>query len=92
VTARVDETAIRDIRPGQRVDITVDAYPRDMLAGYVWQVRNATSAEFSPSPEDNATGVFDKVAQVIPVKIAVPDRGDSTLVPGMNVTVKIHKD
>lgn len=31
------------------------------------------------------------VTQVIPVKIAIPERENLTLVPGMNVTVKIHK-
>jgi hypothetical protein len=35
VTARIDDTAIRDVHLGQQVDITVDAYPDITLTGYV---------------------------------------------------------
>jgi len=34
---------------------------------------------------------FDRDAQVIPVRIAVPVRQGLNLTPGTNVTVKIHK-
>ncbi len=47
---------------------------------------------FSAFPQSNTTGNFQKVTQVIPVKIAISDTHNLSLVPGMNATVKIHKD
>jgi multidrug resistance efflux pump len=43
------------------------------------------------SPESNSSGNFQKVTQVIPVKIALTNTNGLSLVPGMNVTVHIHK-
>jgi multidrug resistance efflux pump len=42
-------------------------------------------------PQSNSSGNFQKVTQVIPVKIALEDAEGLNLVPGMNVTVHIHK-
>jgi hypothetical protein len=46
---------------------------------------------FSLLPESNTSGNFQKVKQVIPVEISLDNPGHLALVPGMNVTVKIHK-
>ena len=51
---------------------------------------------FSLFPQSNTqgTGNFQKVTQVIPVKIGFEDinaLNNLDLVPGMNVTVQIHK-
>jgi len=46
---------------------------------------------FSLFGQSNTTGNFQKVTQVIPVKIAIDDRSGLDLVPGMNVTAKIHR-
>ncbi len=91
VTARVDETDIDDVRPGQTVDIEVDAFPDADLTGTVREVQGGAAGEFSPFPRSNTAGNYQKVTQVIPVKIAVDDTQGLGLVPGMNVTVKIHK-
>jgi len=91
VTARVDETDIDDVRPGQMVDIEVDAFSDADLTGTVREVQGGAAGEFSPSSESNASGNYQKVTQVIPVKIALDDTQGLALVPGMNVTVKIHK-
>jgi ABC transporter DrrB family efflux protein len=92
VTARLDETTIRDVRLGQRVDIAVDAYPGITFTGYVWEIQDGAAELFSRSPRDNTTGSFQKLTQWIPVKIAIAGQRDFALVPGMNVTVKIHKN
>lgn len=92
VTARVDDTAIGDVHPGQQVDITVDAYPGITLTGYVREIQGSSAGMFSPVPQDNATGNFQKLTQVIPVKITILRAKNLTLVPGMNVVVKIHKN
>jgi ABC transporter DrrB family efflux protein len=92
VTARVDDTAIGDVRLGRQVDITVDAYPGITFTGYVREIQGSSAGVFAPFPQDNTTGHFQKLTQVIPVKITIADPKNLTLVPGMNVTVKIHKN
>ncbi|MGH3900294.1 MAG: ABC transporter permease [Pseudonocardiaceae bacterium] len=92
VTARVEETAIGDVRLGRRVDIAVDAYPDITLTGYVWEIQGGTAGLFSQFRQDNTTGNFQEITQVIPVRIAITERKNLTLLPGMNVTVKIHKN
>jgi multidrug resistance efflux pump len=90
VTARVDETAIGDIRPGQTADVIVDAYSAP-LTGTVQQVESAAASVFSLLPQSNSTGNFQKVTQEIPVKILLTDTRGLHLVPGMSCTVKIHR-
>jgi multidrug resistance efflux pump len=91
VTARVDETDVDDVRPGQTVDIEVDAFPDADLTGTVREVQGGAAGEFSPFPRSNTAGNYQKVTQVIPVKIALDDTQNLALAPGMSVTVKIHK-
>lgn len=91
VTARVDETDIDDVRPGQTVDIEVDAFSDAELTGTVREIQAGAAGEFSPFPRSNTAGNYQKVTQVIPVKIALDESQGLGLVPGMNVTVKIHK-
>lgn len=92
VTARVEETEIDDVRVGQLVDITVDAYDDTRITGRVVEVQGAAAGVFSLFPQSNSSGNFQKVTQVIPVKIALSSTGGLALSPGMNVTAKIHRD
>jgi multidrug resistance efflux pump len=92
VTARVDETDIRSVHPGQLVDIDVDAYPNTPLTGRVVEVQDGAAGVFSLFPQSNSGGNFQKVTQVIPVKIALTSLPSVDVVPGMNVTVHIHKN
>lgn len=91
VTANIDETKIDEISVGQEVDIYVDAFPNDTLKGKVQQIGLATAGTFSLLPSSNTTGNFTKVAQVVPVKVTIDDNKGLGIVPGMNVTVRIHK-
>ena len=91
VTARVDETDINDVHPGQHVDISVDAFPDAVLTGSVREVQGGAAGVFSIFPQANTSGNFQKVTQVIPVEISIDDPGDLALVPGMNATVKIRR-
>lgn len=50
VTARVDDTAIGDVRLGQEVNITVDAYPHITLTGWVREIQGRSAGMFSPGP------------------------------------------
>lgn len=91
VTARVDETDIDAIRIGQRVEFTVDAFPDNEFTGFVREIQGGAAGVFSLFPQSNSSGTFQKVTQVIPVKISIDDLQGLNLVPGMNVTVKIDK-
>ncbi|HET9117740.1 MAG TPA: efflux RND transporter periplasmic adaptor subunit [Pseudonocardiaceae bacterium] len=92
VTARVDETDVKAVHPGQVVDVSVDAYPHTPLTGRVREIQGGAAAVFSLFPQSNSGGNFQKVTQVIPVKIGLDNVQNLDLVPGMNVTVHIHKN
>ena len=91
VNANFKESQLTDIRPGQPVELSVDALGGQKLTGRVEQIAPATGSEFSVIRPDNATGNFTKVAQRIPVRIAIdPDQPlASRLSPGMSVVAKI---
>ena len=87
ITANFKETQLAGIRPGQRVEVAVDALGGQRFGGHVDSVSAATGARFSLLPPENATGNYVKVVQRVPVKIAL-DRGqdaDHRLRPGMSV-------
>ncbi|HZS20558.1 MAG TPA: HlyD family efflux transporter periplasmic adaptor subunit [Pseudonocardiaceae bacterium] len=90
-TARVDETDVADVHLGALVDMDVDAYSGIPVTGIVTEIQDSAAAEFSLFPESNSSGNFQKVTQVIPVRIAFTNTGGVPLAPGMNITVRIHK-
>ena len=59
------------MRPGQPVEISVDAYGGKTYRGHVDSIAAATGARFSLLPPENATGNYVKVVQRIPVKIVL---------------------
>lgn len=91
ITANFKETQLRNMRPGQPVDINVDAYGHT-LKGHVDSIGGATGGRFSLLPADNATGNYVKVVQRIPVKIVLEKGEDSQhlLRPGMSVVPTVH--
>ncbi|MCP8969268.1 HlyD family secretion protein [Ectobacillus ponti] len=91
VTANVKETDIDDVKKGQDVDVYVDAYPNTTLKGKVEQVGMTTANTFSLLPSGSATANYTKVTQVVPVKITLDHTKSVNIVPGMNVSVRIHK-
>jgi membrane fusion protein (multidrug efflux system) len=87
VVANFKETQLTRMRPGQHVEIRVDAYPSLRLEGVVDSIQSGTGSRFSLLPAENATGNFVKVVQRLPVKIAfvnVP-KNAPLLAPGMSV-------
>jgi multidrug resistance efflux pump len=89
VSANISETELHRIEPGQVVEISVDSLGGLKLKGKVIGISAATAATFSLLPQNNTTGNFIKVVQVVPVKISVEDQGGHVLVPGTSVEVKI---
>ncbi|HXD76343.1 MAG TPA: HlyD family secretion protein [Puia sp.] len=92
VTANFKETQMEPLRIGQKVDISVDAYPDSTFHGQIESVSGATGAKFSLLPPDNATGNFVKVVQRVPVRVKL--EGDPAslrlLRPGMSVDVVVY--
>jgi membrane fusion protein (multidrug efflux system) len=79
------------IRPGEEVDITVDAYPGRTLRGRVDSVSAGTGARFALLPPDNASGNFVKVVERVPVRIAwVEPPADLPLRAGLSAYVTVH--
>lgn len=74
VTANFKEGQLTRMRPGQRVDFEVDAYPSLKLRGHVDSIQLGSGSRFSAFPAENATGNFVKIVQRVPVKLVI-DRG-----------------
>ena len=86
IVANYKETQLRDMRPGQPVEFTIDAYPGRKLTGRVESVQPGSGTAFSLLPAENATGNFVKVVQRVPVKIVVDNwPADVAIGPGMSV-------
>lgn len=86
MTANFRETQVRHMRPGQPVEVHVDALGRD-FRGRVESFAGATGSRYSLLPPENATGNYVKVVQRLPVRVALdPDQpGLDRLRPGMSV-------
>lgn len=76
ITANYKEGQLTHIRPGQKVEFTVDAYPGKKFTGRVDSIMAGTGAAFSLLPPENATGNYVKVVQRIPVKIVIDSNSD----------------
>ena len=98
VTAYLEETKLASINLGDKVEISVDAYPDQNFAGKVYQIGSNTASQFSLIPPSNASGNFTKVTQRVPIKISIEPvnetgqsdpSDDINLLPGMSVEIKI---
>jgi membrane fusion protein (multidrug efflux system) len=92
VTANFKETQLNYMRPGQPVDISIDAYPDRTFKGRVDSIQSGSGTAFSLLPAENATGNYVKIVQRVPVKIVFDTPPDVQLGPGMSVvpTVKVR--
>src|ERR1700691_618807 len=90
VTANFKETQLAHMRPGQLVEIKVDAYGRKWQA-HVTNMGAGAGSVFSLLPPENATGNYVKVVQRVPVRIdfnrsAGPNfNAEGLLKPGLSV-------
>ncbi|HEY0329125.1 MAG TPA: HlyD family secretion protein [Rhodopseudomonas sp.] len=86
IVANYKETQLADMRPGQPVEIGIDAYPSRKLRGHVASVQPGSGTAFSLLPAENATGNYVKVVQRVPVKIVVDEwPADLPVGPGLSV-------
>jgi membrane fusion protein (multidrug efflux system) len=89
ISANFKETQLSDMRDGQPVEISIDAYP-GKIEGKIASIGAATGSEFSLIPAQNATGNWVKVVQRVPVRIEFDDGSDLSLLrTGMSATVAV---
>src|SRR5271156_1113134 len=95
VTANFKETQLAHMRPGQPVEIKVDAYGRTWKA-HVTNMGAGAGSVFSLIPPENATGNYVKVVQRVPVRLdfdrsAGPDfNPEGLLKPGLSVEPEVR--
>jgi len=90
ILANFKETQLDKMKPGQRADIKVDAYPGKKFEGKVESLSGGTGSSFSLLPADNASGNFVKVVQRVPVRIAWTRAPEMPMRAGLSVDVTIH--
>ncbi len=91
VDANFKETQLRNLRPGQSVDVILDADPDHPIVGTVESIAPAAGQVFSLLPPENATGNFTKIVQRVPVRVRVPASvlESGRLRPGLSAEVTI---
>jgi membrane fusion protein (multidrug efflux system) len=91
INASPKETELTYVRPGQKVDISVDAYPGVTWKGTVASISPASGSSFSLLPAQNTTGNWVKVVQRIPMIINIDDTaGKPPLRVGMSVVADVY--
>jgi len=88
VTANFKESQLARMRPGQHVDIRVDAYPDLRLEGHVDSIQLGSGSKFTAFPPENATGNFVKIVQRVPVKIVIDSGLDPRLPLPLGISVE----
>jgi membrane fusion protein (multidrug efflux system) len=91
VTANFKETQLTYMRPGQPVEIRIDAFPKKRFTGHVDSIQRGSGAAFSLLPPENATGNYVKIVQRVPVKIVFDEPPDPSypIGPGMSVVPEV---
>lgn len=94
VVANFKETQIGRMHVGEKVNVEVDAFPNVLFSGEIESLSGATGSRFSLLPPDNSTGNFVKIAQRIPVRIKLVDKGNDfgLLSAGMSASVKVNRN
>ena len=88
VTANFKETQLTRMRPGQEVEIKVDAFPGSRIKGRVSSIMAGTGSVFSLFPPENASGNFVKVVQRVPVKITLDE--DQPELPALRLGMSVE--
>jgi len=92
VEANFKEKDVGRMRPGQKVQVQVDAYGGEKFAAHVQSIGAGTGSQFSLLPAQNANGNWVKVTQRVPVRIAFDGRPDKPMIAGLSVTAKVIFD
>ena len=89
VVANFKEDQLRDMKPGAKAVIEVDAFSGERLAAHVESLAGGTGSRFALLPPDNASGNFVKVVQRLPVLLRFDTMPSAPLRPGMSAVVRV---
>lgn len=89
VVANFKEDQLRDMKPGAKAVIEVDAFSGEKLAAHVESLAGGTGSRFALLPPDNASGNFVKVVQRLPVLLRFDAQPAVSLRPGMSAVVRV---
>ncbi len=93
IEANFKENQVGKMKPGQDVQIKIDAYPHKKFKGKIESIQKASGAKSSLFPPENAVGSFVKIVQRIPVKIIFTEEinpEEYNIVAGMSVEPKVR--
>lgn len=88
VSANIQETAVANVKAGQKVSVEVDE--GGSLTGKVADVREATASSFALIQSENPSGNFTKLVQRIPVKVVLDPHPGRVLRAGQSVEIRIR--
>lgn len=92
VSANFKEVQLKDVKPGQKVELTSDLYGEHVVFhGVVDGFNGGTGAAFALIPAQNATGNWIKVVQRLPVRVRLDPAELEThpLRVGLSMTAKV---
>ena len=92
VEANFKEKDVGKMVPGQRAEISVDAYPGTKFPAHVQSIGAGTGSEFSLLPAQNANGNWVKVTQRVPVRIAFNSTPSKPMIAGLSVNATVFFD
>jgi multidrug resistance efflux pump len=92
VGANIPELEIGRVKVGQKVELSIDAFPGVPFRGRVETIGRATASTFSLLPSSNSGGNYTKVSQIIPIRIHLLDTDGKPLLVGMNTSIRILLD
>ena len=89
VDANLKESDLTYVANGQKVTMSIDAFPDHTFVGKVGSLSPGTGAQFAILPPQNSTGNFVKVVQRVPVRIYFDgnDKAVQKLKAGMSTYV-----
>ena len=92
VSSNIPELQIGRVRLGQKVELTVDAFPGVAFRGRIETIGRATASTFSLLPSSNSGGNYTKVSQIVPIRVHLLDTLGKPLLVGMNTSIRILLD
>lgn len=90
VDANIEEQYLNQVEVGDRVRISVDAYPTLAISGRVSTILPVANSQFSLIPSEGVSGAFIKVSQRIPIRVDLDRVPNVAIGPGLSVEIKIY--
>jgi membrane fusion protein (multidrug efflux system) len=88
IEANIKETEISRVSVGAEVEVKLDASPGQPCRGRIERIGSAAAAEFALIPNANPAGVFTKITQRVPVRVAL-EGACAQLRPGAMANLRI---